>query len=203
MRNTKFARSKIYLGWAIQGRLVAQIVVFWLAYHVILGASLLAIEYLHQVPGYLRSAPEAPKVSFLDSFAHHYAWLVLFPVVVLPVLVFDCMRLLHRVVGPLKRVEDVLRRLTRGEHVAEVHFREHDLMGGVEEAFNSYLASIGPAPATADAEKNAALGESPLDEILRSAGGVVVHNDPLAADLPEHEREVAAHGAATVEVPVA
>jgi hypothetical protein len=124
--------------------------------------------------------------------------LALFPIVVLPIVVFDSMRLTHRVVGPLKRLEGVFHRMARGEAVPEVHFRDNDLMGGVEEALNAYLATLRSSSSSSRTEN-----KSPLDEILRSAGRVVAHNDPIPIDLAEDERKVTADGAGAVEVPVA
>ena len=197
MKSTNFKRGKVYLGWRIHGRLVAQIAVFWIAYHVILGASLFTVEYLRHLPSYLGSAAQAPAPPFLDSFLRNYTWLVLFPMAVLPILLLDTLRLTHRVVGPLKRLEGVFQRMSHGEAVGAVHFRDHDLMGGVEEALNAYLASL------PSSNPNGSQKELPLDEILGRAGGMVVHNDPLAVDLAEDEREIPAHGAGAVEVPVA
>jgi hypothetical protein len=198
MKSTKFKRAKIYLGWKVHGRLVAQIAVFWIAYHVIVGGSLFAVEYLRRLPASLGSTPQAPAPPFLESFIDNYAWLVVFPIVVLPILLFDTIRLTHRIVGPLKRLEGVFQRMARGEAVTAVHFRARDLMGGVEEALNAYLTSQRSPKANSGEER-----ESPLDEILRGAGSMVMHNDPSPVDLAEHERKVAADRAVAVEVPVA
>jgi hypothetical protein len=198
MKRTNFHRTKIYLGWKIHGRIVAQVAVFWIAYHVILFAALFALEYLQRLPVYLGNEPHAAAAPFLESFIHHYAWMALFPIVVLPILLFDSTRLTHRVVGPLKRLEGVFQRMTRGEAISEVSFREHDLMEGVEEALNAYLATLRSSNSSSGAES-----DSPLYEILRSARRMVVHDDPGAVDPAEDERKVAADRAGAVEVPVA
>jgi hypothetical protein len=198
MKSTTFRRTKIYLGWTVHGRIVAQIAVFWIAYHVILCTALFALEYMQRLPEYLGNEPHAAAAPFLESFIHHYAWMALLPIAALPILLFDCIRLTHRIVGPLKRLESVFQQLARGEAISEVHFRDHDLMGGVEDSLNAYLATLGSASSGHDTAR-----ESQVAEILRSAGRVVVHNDPLAVELSKDQRKVAADGTVAVEVPVA
>ena len=56
--------------------------------------------------------------------------------ILVPILVIDTLRLSNRLVGPLVRLKDGMRRLTRGEHVAPIHFRTGDFMDELATDFN-------------------------------------------------------------------
>jgi hypothetical protein len=83
-------------------------------------------------------------------------------------------RLTHRVIGPLKRLEGVLNRMADGEVVREVKFRDGDLIESFEKAFNRYLASLpavgaNPTGALASAQLPATAGKErdpsePMDD---------------------------------------
>jgi hypothetical protein len=56
--------------------------------------------------------------------------------ILVPILVIDTLRLTNRLVGPLVRLRDGMRRLTRGEHVAPIAFRTGDFMDELATEFN-------------------------------------------------------------------
>jgi hypothetical protein len=64
-------------------------------------------------------------------------------------LLWEIVRLTHRVIGPLKRLEGVLNRMADGEAIREVKFRDGVLIESFEKAFNRYLASLPAADANA------------------------------------------------------
>jgi hypothetical protein len=63
--------------------------------------------------------------------------------VLVPLLVIDTLRLSNRLVGPLVRLRDGLRRLARGEQVSPIHFRTGDFMEELANEFNRVSALAG------------------------------------------------------------
>ncbi|MBI3463147.1 MAG: hypothetical protein HY000_08830 [Planctomycetes bacterium] len=62
--------------------------------------------------------------------------------ILVPILVVDTLRLSNRLVGPLVRIRDGMRRLVRGEHVAPIHFRTGDFMEEFSTEFNRLSESL-------------------------------------------------------------
>ncbi len=54
----------------------------------------------------------------------------------------QCIMALHRVAGPLYRMERILQALDAGVPVAAVFFRRGDQAGGLDRAFNGFLARL-------------------------------------------------------------
>jgi hypothetical protein len=67
--------------------------------------------------------------------------MVVFSCVFAIVVLWDAVRLTQRIVGPLKRAENVLYAMADGKSVDEIKFRQGDLAKGFERALNAYLSS--------------------------------------------------------------
>lgn len=60
----------------------------------------------------------------------------------LPVVFFDARTLLHRLAGPMLRMNRAVRRLADGESVELMRFRKHDYWGDMAENFNRLLTRL-------------------------------------------------------------
>jgi hypothetical protein len=133
-------RRTTYLGWQLHGRIVARFAMYWGIYHMLLWEALCAREYIHRQSALLSG--QAPASPFFASFVRENGWMIIFALIATPILLWDVVRLTHRVVGPLKRLEGVFQRMAAGQVVREVKFRKGDFVEGVEKALNTYLASL-------------------------------------------------------------
>ena len=138
-------RKKFYLGWKLHGRIVARLAFFWAVYHVGLWQALSLRGYLERSSSLLSGRPQLAMTSYVEPCISVQGWVFLFAAVCFPIFVWDMVRFTHRIVGPLKRLEGVLKRMADGEAIRGVQLRKDDLIESFERAFNTYLASL-PSP---------------------------------------------------------
>lgn len=149
VRAKKF-RNKIYLGGMLQGRLASRLAVYWMLYHVVLWHAMFFLSYLEYHRALAAGQRAIPFTELYGAFAWQHRTLVVCAVAVGPMILWDIIRMTHRVAGPLVRLENTLLRMARGETVRELNFRKGDWVVGLERAFNLYLKSLAagkPAPA--------------------------------------------------------
>jgi hypothetical protein len=146
----KHKRKTIYLGWKNHGRIVARFGLVWIAYHVTLWEALCAREYFQYLSALSPLEPRIPLTTFFADFIRQNIWMVVFAAAFASIFLWDVLRLTHRIIGPLKRVENVLYAMIDGKSVRQIKFRKHDLVEDFEKAFNAYLASLPASNANAD-----------------------------------------------------
>jgi methyl-accepting chemotaxis protein len=164
MTSKKLRRKTIYLGWKNHGRIVARFALLWVIYHFTLWEALCTREYIQYLNSISDVEHRIPLAVFFADFVRQNAWMIVFAAAFAVIILWDVVRLTHRIVGPLKRLENVLYAMADGKSVNQVKFREGDLIESFEKAFNAYLssrhASNDPADGTAAARDAAA--ESPM-----------------------------------------
>ncbi|MFO1094600.1 MAG: hypothetical protein U0992_15040, partial [Planctomycetaceae bacterium] len=125
-----------------------------------------------------------PVQSLYEQFWMESAPLVISALLILPVLLLEFVRMTHRVVGPLVRVQNALEALMQGEHVSDVKFRDHDLLNEFEGKFNQFLVfyerqrAAGGRPADAGTSTKR---DDKLTEAQASAVSSVVAAPPSVA----------------------
>ena len=142
-------RGKIYLGAQLQSHMLRRVAIYWLLYHVALLQGMFIVQYVQHGDAFVDGEQAIPFWQMLQAFAWQNASLVVAAVAVGPLLLWDVCRLTHRIAGPLLRLEKTLQRMARGEHVSFMRCREGDMIQGVEQAFNAYLASLDARDAVA------------------------------------------------------
>jgi len=168
MKTNQSRRGKVYLGWKLHGRLVARLAVLWFTYHLVLWGALCALDFLPRLPASLGPqqaivATQAAQIPVLESFLRQHGWMAFFEVLIFPIMICDVIRLTNRVVGPLRRLENTLNRMSAGETVTHVTFRDGDLLEGVEKSLNNYLATLHPKTVVcADAKRSHMEAAPPL-----------------------------------------
>jgi len=144
-----FRRKKTYLGWETHGRLVARLALLWGVYHLTLWEALCTRQYIQYLTSLRDVETRMSLLTFFEGYLQENAWMVMFSCVFAMVVLWDAVRLTHRVVGPLKHAENVLYAMADGESVHAIKFREGDLAEGFERALNAYLSSPHAAAARA------------------------------------------------------
>ena len=178
MSAKKHARKQIFVSRKIQGRIVARLATYWVVYHLVLLHAMFLYHYLLYRGQLLADSLMAPVPFFelYGGFLSQNFSLMLCAAAVFPLILWDMMKLTHRVAGPLVRFMSTLKQLEGGEKVRPVRLREGDLLVELQGAFNSYLEAANlmleeEQPATDSRDRlPGSPGESPMgdetDEVL-------------------------------------
>jgi hypothetical protein len=186
---SKNPRKKTYLGWKVHGRIVARFALYWALYNCILWQLLCARDFLQSESSVLEGKQGISLGERLQSIGRDNAWIVAVAAIVFPMLLWEIVRLTHRVIGPLKRLEGVLNRMVDGETIREVKFRDGDLIESFEKTFNRYLASLqaNPTAAAASAFENAH-PPGPPTSVAEHSGSESIHGDEFASLLHDFRK---------------
>lgn len=133
MERLPIRRRKLLVQKPIQGGLVVRCVFYWF---FCLCTILLFVTVASMFSGDLKSAGE-----MFGGIWKQFSPAILASVLLLPFVAADVVRLSHRFVGPLVRLENELKRLADGEQVRPVNFRKKDYWHGLALQFNR-IASL-------------------------------------------------------------
>lgn len=131
----KRMRKRIFIDSKVQGALLRRCIIHWVVFGF---AALGLLMPLH----YMMGGPEGRLSVDLSSVWNHYKLLVVVLLVMLPVFLYDLVRLSHRFAGPITRLRNEMHRAALGEKVKPIHFREDDFWQELAEEFNALLDRI-------------------------------------------------------------
>jgi hypothetical protein len=137
-------RKQIYVSGSIQGTVIGRFAVYWVGYHMTLWHGMLLYGFLRG--NLLRSGA---GMSFWDYYVKFFQVnysILLCAAAICPILLWDTLRVTHRIAGPVVRFKKALKQLSRGENVQPIKLRDGDLMGELQDAFNEFLASRQASP---------------------------------------------------------
>jgi signal transduction histidine kinase len=126
--------------------MLARLAIYWLAYHMILWHGLFLAEWMRQQ---VDAIAGGRSVSILHTYSTFVRTQQLLPVVALamfPLVLWDMLKLSHRIAGPLIQLRNRLYDMTNGSPPQKVKFRRGDLMGEIQTAFNDWVDSLQAAP---------------------------------------------------------
>ncbi len=127
-------RKSLFVNRTVQGRVLWHVAVYWILYHALLWHVLFLSEGMQG-----RTAG-----SFRELYANFFAENVILlccAIAVFPIVLVDAVKLTHRIVGPLRSFERVLRDMTDHKPVAKLNLRKRDLLSGFLEVFNDFIES--------------------------------------------------------------
>jgi methyl-accepting chemotaxis protein len=122
-------RKRLFVDRKVQGTLMLRAVEYWFFCTATIGLSLLAWK--------LATGPDQPLYMFFLDAWQYFLPTAIASVLILPLLVFDILRLTNRFTGPLFRLRRELRRLAAGETVPPIRFRERDFWPDLADEFNA------------------------------------------------------------------
>lgn len=150
-----FRRRKLLVEPHFQITLAVRVVSYWCFWML----SLALLLFCWRVT----TGPKMPAAAHIRMLMVQFGPACLASFILVPILVVDTLRLSNRLVGPLVRLRDGMRRLTRGERVAPINFRAGDFMDELGTEFNKLSEfaerrSLGvyEEPQRRDAEEEAA-----------------------------------------------
>lgn len=130
MPNSKSAhvRKRLYINPDIQGGLITRTMVHWMLYMAVaLVTVAIWTAYRNQDASFFALAQEV-----FSNFAPAF----IAGVVLLPPFLYDQLRFSNRMVGPIYRLRQEMRKLTSGEGVQRLRFRAQDHWPELAEEFN-------------------------------------------------------------------
>jgi hypothetical protein len=170
-------RQKVWIDRNVQGVLVGRIVLYWAGLLLYFGLSMACFQWM-----------QYPEWTFVDHiralFEQVWPWLPTF-VLLLPLVIFDIVRLSNRFVGPVYRLRMHLARLNVSAHTYPLNFRDDDYWQQLAEPINQLqrtilslekeIATLKKANAPAESEEAA----PSIDEVIRAEAAA--QDAPLAA----------------------
>ncbi|HXY37837.1 MAG TPA: hypothetical protein VEI07_26660 [Planctomycetaceae bacterium] len=179
-------RRSIYLGWKTHGRIVARFLLLWAIYHLTFWQVLCVREYMQHFHSTASPEDQASLASFFETFVRQNAWMVTYALAFTSLFIWHVVSLTHRIIGPLKRVEEALYDLMDGKPVRRIEFRDGDLVVDFETAFNAYLSSLQHSKGdtlAAPPEPRKGVAEGPKPEVRGHCEPAVPLGDRHIADL--------------------
>jgi hypothetical protein len=121
-------RKHLFVDPKVQGALVTRVLIYWFACLCTLSLMILCWRLL--------TGPSRLFYTHFDDMWFQFGPAVIGSLLLLPLVVFDIVRLSNRFVGPLLRLRRSLRSLALGKEVAPLEFREGDFWKDFAKEFN-------------------------------------------------------------------
>ena len=121
-------RKKTYVDPKVQGALVRRLVMHWLAFVCVAAAVAFCLQVL--------SNPLRPLNEHVQQLWWTHGPFLLVMVFLLPVFVFDTIKLSHRFAGPIYRLRHTIRSIAEGNPPPRLKFRDFDFWQGMAQDFN-------------------------------------------------------------------
>jgi methyl-accepting chemotaxis protein len=139
MNNTAaIRRKKQFVHRGLQSALVCRAMWHWLLSLVAITSSTLILWLLYGNSAVGIGGVTAAVLTVWKPFA----FVLLAAVAVLPIIVIDLLKTTNRVAGPLVKLNNQLKRLSQGDDIAPIKFRDHDYCPELAESFNAVLVRI-------------------------------------------------------------
>lgn len=179
-------RKQEFVNARVQGRIVARVASYWLLGLFVLLNGLFVFRYALLRITASEELVQPSMRGMYGQFWLDYSPFVISALLILPVLMLEFVRLTHRVVGPLVRVQAALQGLMDGEQVRQVKFRDNDLLNEFEARFNEFLAYYDrqrhAGGCAAEAHPSSTCGDKLTEAQAHAVSSVVVA--PSAAAIP-------------------
>ena len=128
-------RSLKFVDPDVQGALVRRMMLHGVLVLLVLCVGLLATQGVQD--GFSQ-----PWTQLVQAVVDRYGVVLSLLMCLMPVVIADLIRLSHRMVGPVLAMRETLHRLSRGEDVAELRFREGDFWAGMARDVNRIARRI-------------------------------------------------------------
>jgi methyl-accepting chemotaxis protein len=122
-------RKRLLVDRKVQGSLMLRAVEYWFCCLATVGLALLAWKLI--------TGPDQPLYQFFFDAWRFFLPTAVVSVLILPLLVYDILRLSNKFTGPLFRLRRELRRLAAGENVPPIRFRSGDFWPEMADEFNA------------------------------------------------------------------
>ena len=122
-------RKHLFVDYKVQGALINRVLIYWIMCLATLTLMILCWRII--------TGPARMFYTHFDDMWFQFGPAVIGSLLLLPLVVYDIVRLSNRFVGPLLRLRRSLRALARGEEVPPLEFREGDFWKEIAQEFNA------------------------------------------------------------------
>ncbi len=134
MSSNKFVRKQIFVDPKVQGSLVFRVIAYWTVCLLTILAMVLCWRML--------TGPARPPITHLDDMWFQLGPALIASFILLPLVIYDIVRISNRFTGPLLRLRRCMRALAAGEQVKPIQFREGDFWKDLAKDFNAVAARV-------------------------------------------------------------
>lgn len=134
---SKNQRGKEYVDPQVQGALWRRLVIHWVAFTAVVAVLVLTLEWMNDPMEDLRAVA--------GNAWNAYSPLLLVLIFLMPVFVYDSIRLSHRFAGPVFRLRQVIKKLAEGDTSDRLEFRDSDFWKEIAEDMNHVVDRLGEA----------------------------------------------------------
>lgn len=134
MANSQHKRRQLFVDPRVQGALVLKTLLYWIMCVVAITLMLLCWRIV--------TGPARIFYTHFEDMWFHFGPALVASFLVLPLVVYDMVRMSNRFCGPLFRLRRSLRALARGEPVAPISFRDGDFWPEIAQEFNALLVRL-------------------------------------------------------------
>ena len=124
-------RGQQYVDPRVQGALWKRLVLHWLGYNAIALVLVIGLEWMND--------PFRPLPEIVSSAWWTYGPLLLVLGALIPVFVYDSIRLSHRFAGPVFRLRQVIENMANGAKPEKVTFRDNDFWKELADDMNRVI----------------------------------------------------------------
>ena len=132
----KTRRKKYLVNRSVQGTLICRILMHWLFF---LAISLFVLPLWQLM---ISAEPLGPFAKGMVDMLVHSAPMFVILIALLPIFVWDTVKLSNRFAGPMYRFHNTVRRLAAGETVEPIKIRKGDFWGDFADDFNMMLERL-------------------------------------------------------------
>lgn len=129
MAKKKSLRKYLFVDPKVQGALLMRVVGYWLLCIASIALMILCWRII--------TGPARMFYTHFDDMWFYFGPALVGAVLLMPLVLFDIVRLSNRFAGPLLRLRRSLRALAKGEEVAPLQFREGDFWQDFAKEFNA------------------------------------------------------------------
>jgi hypothetical protein len=131
---TETKRKRLFIDQRVQGAIIKRMVVYWLACMLFVTIPLLICRTLAE--------PERLLISQLGPVWKLYWPILATGTLLLPLLIFDALKVTNRFAGPLFRLRRNLQRFAEGKDVGPTRFRETDFWPDLAEQIDQLIERV-------------------------------------------------------------
>lgn len=132
-------RKRLFIDSNVQGALLRRCVLHWVFFSAAMLTLLVLLQASFLMPHFLAVGPDGYRPDFLSNMWSQNGLILVAMVMLLPILLYDLIKLSHRFAGPISLLRNEMRRATRGEKVKPIRFREDDFWQEMADEFNALL----------------------------------------------------------------
>ena len=127
----KRSRSRVWIDRQIQGALAVRVAGHWCIFALVASVLTLAMQYV--------ANPVATWEQQVANVWRNQGPFLIVMLVLLPVFLYDTVKLSNRFAGPVLRLRRVMQSINRGEPIEKLAFRDNDFWRGLAADFNKLV----------------------------------------------------------------